>query len=272
MECISFREYIESEWRVLSAPLFLRWESKAEEYDEAKLHYLKTGWNTELITFVDEGEMKVQLLRLWDIKMTNIKPKLFKSEYWLFEEFLKHLALWVWDLFKADKLAKMLGSSRRKVHKYMEILEEEGIIVRLLPFCENSETELSRHEKVYFSDLSFLHAILGPIYYFWDTKKGIIENFVFLELRRKLDATHEIYFYRKKSQADISFVLRDTSKDLLTPIDVIERSSSAISQTIKTFDASYHDRVERYMILTEHNASQVTYNDRTVFFLPHIAI
>ncbi len=272
MSHLAFREYIESQWRTLSAPAFLWGQQKAEDYDSLKLKYLQTGGNSDLIGFATDAEINVALSNLWSEKIANIKPKLFKSEYGLFEEFLKHLALNVGDLFKADKLAKLLGSSRRKVYKYMEILEAEGMLLHLHPFYENTETELSRHEKIYFSDLCFLHAILGPIYYFGDTKKGIIENFVFLELRHKLDASHEIFFYRKKSQAELSFILKNLEHNLLTPVDVVVRSTDAVSQAVKTFDATYHDRVEHYMILDEHTAAQKMYNETAVFFLPHIAI
>jgi predicted AAA+ superfamily ATPase len=125
MANISFREYLESIGKPMSAPLFLKGEAKAQDFDAEKIHYIKTGGNDHMLAASTDKEIIEQLSILWESKMINIKPQLFKSEYALFDEFLKHLALGVGDLFKADKLAKLLGSSRRKVYKYMEILENE---------------------------------------------------------------------------------------------------------------------------------------------------
>lgn len=77
-----------------------------------------------------------------------------------------------------------------------------------------------------------------------------------MELERKLKDTHTIYFYRKKSGAEIQFVLEEKISEKLTPIEVYLRESSAISQAMKSFDESYNDTIDHYMILNDRHAEE----------------
>lgn len=67
-------------------------------------------------------------------------------------------------LFKEDSIAKNMNISRRKVKKYLDILIKYDIVRKVSPFYEDTNKELSRHAKYYFSDLSFYRGALGPAY------------------------------------------------------------------------------------------------------------
>jgi len=123
--------------------------------------------------------------------------ELFEKEKDDYMEYLRTIAMGVWDIFKGDRTAKNMGLSRRKIHKYTELSLKYNIIKILEPLVLDNETELSRHIKLYFSDLSYIYAILGNSYYHWAMKQGVIENFLLLELERKLIKTHDIYFIEK---------------------------------------------------------------------------
>lgn len=165
-----------------------------------------------------------------------------------------------------------MNISRRKVRKYTEIILHHHLVHAIGPYVENPETELSRHVKLYFNDLSYMVAALGVTYYHGATKQGIIENFVLLELERKISKTHEIRFYRKKSGAEIAFILIEKMGGKITPIEITQKKSDTIPQSIKSFDESYRENVERYMILNEDTAKQSDYLGKPLMFLPHIAI
>jgi predicted AAA+ superfamily ATPase len=66
----------------------------------------------------------------------------------------------VGDIFKEERIAKSMNISRRKVRKYTEIMLKYDLIRAIGPWVENPNLELSRHVKVYFADLSYLHAAL----------------------------------------------------------------------------------------------------------------
>jgi predicted AAA+ superfamily ATPase len=126
--------------------------------------------------------------------------------------------------------------------------------------------------KLYFTHLFYLRAILRDIHYQGQMKQWAIENFIFLELERKLGESHDFAFYRKKSGAEITFIVTDRENTLVTPIEVNVRETDAVSQAIKTFDTDYHDRVERYMLWNDSRVGKKSLEDKTVMILPHIAI
>ena len=178
----------------------------------------------------------------------------------------------VGDIFKEDRIAKMMNISRRKVKKYTEILLNHDVIRAVGPWVENPTTELSRHVKVYFSDLSYFHEALGVGYYHGEGKQGVIENFVLLELDRKLASTHDIRFYRKKSGAEVSFLLIERSSGKITPIEITTRSTDIIPQSLSIFIETYGSRIDHAMMMNDTLAKQKVSGGTPVIVLPHIAI
>jgi predicted AAA+ superfamily ATPase len=178
----------------------------------------------------------------------------------------------VGDIFKEDRIAKMMSISRRKVRKYTEILLKYDLIRAVGPWVENTTTELSRHVKIYFSDLAYFHAALGVGYYHGDSKQGVIENFILLELDRKLASTHDIRFYRKKSGAEVSFLLIEHSTKKITPIEISTRSTDIIPQSLSIFIETYRDRIDHAMLMNDSIAKQKTSGATPVIVFPHIAI
>lgn len=205
-------------------------------------------------------------------KRSIIESELFEKEIPQFREFLQTLTMETGNCFKADKLAKLLGITRRKVNKYMELLLKADIIRPIGPWVQDTITETSRHVKIYFSDLSFYSSVLGEIYGQGAMKQGSLENFIYLELVRKLQDSHILSYYRKKSGSEITFILEEKNTKKLTPVEVISRESLAITQSLKSFDEDYHDRVERYMIMNESLAVKKDLSGIPVFILPHVAI
>ena len=263
---ISFREY--AEWcgqrveigEILSGSADITWLNQLrDEY----IHLGQYGKN------ISDPE---NLEDTWNHNISIMVQELFEKEREDFIEFIRTLALWVGDLFKADRIAKMMNISRRKVHKYTEVLLKYGFIQAVWPYGDHPDTELFRHVKIYFADLSYLAIALGVGYYHGPTKQWVLENFIYLELARKLDASHEIRFYRKKSGAEVSLILIDKNTGLLTPIDITPRPTDIASQALKLFEETYHDKIERVMLMNEEKAWQKELNGKMFIVLPHIAI
>ena len=165
-----------------------------------------------------------------------------------------------------------MNISRRKVRKYTEIILKHNLIRAIGPWVENHTTELSRHVKVYFSDLAYFHAALWVGYYHGGNKQWVIENFILTELDRKLSTTHDIRFYRKKSGAEVSFILIEKETSKLTPIEVTTRSTNIIPQALKTFYETYGERIDHAMIMNDSMVWQKELNNTPVLILPHVAI
>ena len=263
---LSFREYAEYRGKSIDIWQIMSGNIQVDELNTLKDEYIKTGWYPSHIAHDHH------IFGDFDKKRSIMKQELFEKEYEEFEEYMRALAMNTGNLFKSDGLAKVLGISRRKVNKYTEILMTHGIIVALWPWWDHSDTETTRHVKIYFRELYYLRAILGDIHYQWQMKQWAIENFILLELMKKLGESHDFAFYRKKSWAEITFIITDHENTLITPIEVSLRDSDVISQAIKTFDRDYHGRVERYMIWNNSRVGKESLDEVPVMILPHIAI
>lgn len=262
----SFRQYAESQGTEFSLQKILGLTADMTSLESLASEYLKRG------SFPGNLENDDTLEADFSHKIATIQESLFEKEYDDFMNFIRSLALEIGSLFKEDFFAKNLGVSRRKIRKFTELLLNHDIIRQVDAFSENGNTELSRHSKVYFSDLSYYRGALGITYGSAATKMSIRENFVFLELSRKLDGTHELLFWRKKSGTGIAFILRNLTNNKLTPIEISTTVSSRISQTMKGFYQVYGDRVEHGMSLTERDIQTTTWENRPFFILPYYTI
>lgn len=263
---ISFREYAQAMGSPIDPSLIMQWSSDISRLNELRDAYVLSGMYPMNILYPQE------IVENFHKKIAVINQQLFKKEHWTFMEFVRTVATETWELYKEDGIAKMMNISRRKVRKYTELLLNHNILHAIWPFVKNTQTELSRHVKLYWNDLSYYHAAFWDTYYHWEGKKGVIENFVLLELEMKLKDTHEIRFYRKKSGAEIQFVLINKLSSKITPIILSMRSTDVLPQSLISFHASYHDRIEHSMCMNVDLVWQKLIQNHLVTILPHIAI
>lgn len=99
-----------------------------------------------------------------------------------------------------------------------------------------------------------------------------MENFVYLELSRKIDTSHEIFFWKKKSGTEIAFVLKNKENNLLTPIEIGLYSPRNVSQAMKSFYESYRDRIEYGMFLNEGTIQVTNYEGKSFLTIPFFTI
>ena len=263
---ISFREYSEVNGYAINVGELMTWAADINWLNIQKDAYIHLGQYP--INLINPDHIQVRFSE----KMSEMVQELFKKEENDFMEFLRTVAMGTGDLFKEERIAKLMNISRRKVRKYTEIILRHGLVHAIGPYVTNTDTELSRHVKLYWNDLSTMSAVLWVMYYQGITKQGVIENFILLELERKLSSTHDIRFYRKKSGAEIQFLLENKTTRKLTPIEVRIGNNTAISQAMKSFDESYNQFIENYMIFNESAAEQKVLNEKNVIILPHVAI
>ncbi len=263
---ISFREYAEWMWEIVDIAAIMSGNDDIIKKNELRDSYIHLGQYPENLNIPD------QFQETFNRKITIMNQELFKKEEWDFLEFIRTVAMNVGDIFKEERIAKSMNISRRKVRKYTEILLKYKIFRAVGPWVENTATELSRHVKIYFSDLADFHAALGVAYYHGEGKQGVIENFILLELDRKLASTHDIRFYRKKSSAEVSFILIEKSTQKITPIEITTRATDIIPQALRIFHETYQDRIVHAMILNDTIAQQKDLNGTPLIILPHIAI
>ncbi len=100
-----------------------------------------------------------------------------------------------------QKLSSELGVSRETVYHYLAFLEQTYFVSLIRPFSRNRDNEIRKVPKCYVCDT-------GMARHFSRADEGsLFENAIFLALRTR----GELQYYRKKSGAEIDFVVNRKS-------------------------------------------------------------
>jgi len=126
---------------------------------------------------------------------------------------LKALAYQIGSTVSYKKLSNLTGLDVGTVERYIDILEKNFIIFRLLPFGGNLRGEIKKQRKVFFWDIGVRNAIIGQFLPF-DTlspqERGRIwENFIISEmikLANNYGEDTQFYFWRTKDGAEVDLV------------------------------------------------------------------
>jgi len=128
-----------------------------------------------------------------------------------FNKLLVMLASQIGNMINIHELANTTGLAYRKCEDYIFLLEQMFIIKLVQPFFTNKRKVISKMKKVYFTDIG-LRNIISANFIKLDSRTdsgAIFENFVFLELMRKIPSYAKIYFYHTKDGSEVDFLIDD---------------------------------------------------------------
>ena len=133
------------------------------------------------------------------------------------------IALQIGQEVSYTELAQTVGMDHKTVIRYIELLEESFVIVRLSAFSRNLRTELKKTRKIYFYDVGVRNALLRNFNSFElrNDTGHVWENFAIIE-RMKRDAYAGIkknyYFWRTHDQKEVDLI--EESGGVLTAIEI----------------------------------------------------
>ncbi len=146
-----------------------------------------------------------------------------------------------------NSLRKLLGvSSATTISDYCGYLEASYLCFFVNRYSDSAKSQLQSPKKTYFIDPAIV-AMLG--FRFSEDKGRLLENLVFLELKRK---NLEIYYHREEKECD--FIVREGNKTLyaiqvcqtLSSLDTKERELAGLLEALTRFS------LQEGYILTEH--------------------
>ena len=126
-------------------------------------------------------------------------------------DLLKLLALQVGNEVSLHELGQELGWDLKTVERYLDLLEQCFVIVRLGGFSRNLRTEITRKSKYYFLDIGVRNALLQQ-FNALDSRNdrgALLENFLVVERLKYRSYTKlhgSSYFWRTHSQQEIDLV------------------------------------------------------------------
>lgn len=130
----------------------------------------------------------------------------------LLERVIKYTFDNVGNTFSGKNIADYFKSQQRRldvntVYNYLKALEGAYILYRVPRYDIRGKELLKTQEKYYISDIGFLYATMG---YSTHNINGILENIVFLELKRR---GYQVYV-GKIDQKEIDFIAEKTNTKL----------------------------------------------------------
>jgi len=200
----------------------------------------------------EEKKMKILNNLYSDYIQKDIWYYLKTGENIYFDKFLKYIWWWVCSAISVNKIVKDVWISKRLVDKFIFLVENTFVVNFLPAFYKNKQKEISKSKKVYFSDLWFLRKVLWISFIWWDNKWKFTENFVFLELLKYKSDIEEIFYYWKKSKAEIDFILKNDLTWKIYPIEVKSWSTENIPIIFKSFLQDYSDEIEKFYIVNKN--------------------
>ncbi len=174
--------------------------------------FLIYGWYPEIVK-TDIKEEKKQIFQdifsFWFNK--DILPAI-KKDY-KFNEFLKQVAFYSWELLNLNEIAKNIWVSQPTIANYIYLLEQSLVLYPVRPFFKNKLKEIIKMPKYYFVDIGFRNFLINRFEFLPQEYWVLFENFIFSELLKKGIYYDNIKFYRTKNGSEeVDFILEFENK------------------------------------------------------------
>ena len=191
---LSFREYLEFK------------KESTQSYDKLLEEYIKFGGFPIIALGEYEQQSAYQIVD--GIYHTLVSRDIVKrhriNKQDLFDRVVKYVIENMGKTFSASSISNFLKSENRKVsiesiYNYLRWLEQAFIIFPCERYDMQGKSVLKTQEKYYLADVSFRYALFG---YNRKMLDGVMENIVYLELRRR---GYDVYV-GKNNTKEIDFI------------------------------------------------------------------
>ncbi len=191
---LSFREYLEFK------------KESTQSYDKLLEEYIKIGGFPIIALGEYEQQSAYQIVD--GIYHTVVSRDIVKrhriNKQDLFDRVVKYVIENMGKTFSASSISNFLKSENRKVsiesiYNYLRWLEQAFIIFPCERYDMQGKSVLKTQEKYYLADVSFRYALFG---YNRKMLDGVMENIVYLELRRR---GYDVYV-GKNNTKEIDFI------------------------------------------------------------------
>lgn len=235
---LSFSEYLDFRKKYFS---------EVQPIKEAFLNYLRKG-GFPVIHIADYSEDSIYKV-VYDIYSSVILRDTIQRykirEVELLERVIKYAFDNIGHTFSGKNVADYFKSQQRKidintVYNYLHALEGAFILYRIQRYDIKGKELLKTQEKFYVSDLSLLYATMG---YKDRMIAGILENIVFLELKRR---GYSVYI-GKLATREIDFIAEKQGQKLYIQVAYKLESTQTVEREFSTLLA-VDDQFPKYVV------------------------
>ncbi len=216
-------------------------------------HRMIFGYYPEIVTNAGEEKERLKLLASSYLYKDLLMLDQIKKPAML-ENLLRALALQLGSEVSYTELSQTVGTDRKTVEKYIDLLEKAFVVFRLPALSRNVRNEIKKGRKVYFYDCGIRNAILNNFKTLGTrTDTGALwENFVVSERMKFLkyqgiDTTY--YFWRTTQQQEIDLI--EENENGMTAYEFKWSNKKASVRFPQTFTDNYADT--KMVVVTPEN-------------------
>jgi uncharacterized protein len=215
-----------------------------------------------------EAEEKIEILD--DIYRTyllkDVRAYVRNEDTVGFNKMLRLLASQIGSMVNVNELSTTSGLSYKKCAEYLSLLEQMFIIKFLDPFLTNKRKVISKMQKVYFTDIGLRNLIYGSFNQMNIRTDGgnILENFVYLQLMRKLGKVGSINYYRTHDGVEVDFLINNYKEYIAVEVKSKELAKPAFMRNMESL--SKVQPINRNYVV--NNGLNIQYNGFR-FILPY---
>lgn len=267
---LSFEEWLTQFGTVLPNDMFsLLPIALREEIDKHMNTFVQFGALPGLIHLQNEIEMREYLGEMYQAYIQkDIKTFLKEESIFSFNKLTNLLALHSGQQLNLNRLSQACGLNMRQIRRQIEILSATFVIHILPPFYNNRRKELSKLPKVYFYDTGMANAISRDFRRPADRPDGgaLHETFVYHELKKSLDASFDLFYWRTADKKEVDFVLVKDRQPI--PIEVKSNwSEKRIPIGLRQF-LNVYPETQKAVVINHDKHDKIKIDGREIFFLP----
>jgi predicted AAA+ superfamily ATPase len=178
------------------------------------------------------------------------------------------LATQIGNLINYQNLGQSTDLNYRNLKKHLRILQETFVVKLLTPYFTNKQKELSKNPKVFFEDLGFRNSLLKSFQLLEQKAErgALIENVIYLQLKRALAEEAEINFWRTKAGAEVDFVIQERGEIIPVEVKYSSFDQPKISRSLAALINNF--KPARALVVNKNYFGQKTVNNCAVSFVP----
>lgn len=197
------------------------WHEMVSEYRLSSMldrlqQILILGCYPEIITTEDSKQDRLReiassylykdILEYGDVRKPDLIVKLLRA-----------LAYQVSSEVSYQELSRLLGVDIKTIQRYIQLLEDSFVLLRLPALSTNPRKEISTSKKIYFLDNGIRNAVIDnfrPLAERNDIGQ-LWENFIVSEIyksRINKGGGDQFYFWRNRAQAEVDLIIRGNGK------------------------------------------------------------
>lgn len=199
----------------------------------------------------------------------DIKEQLNIKDTVQFKRVLEFVGITAGNLLNINGIAQELGTYFRKVDELFNVAVETYVVDPVRPFARNRKNEIIRNPKAYFEDTGMRNFLVKNMTLDLPVRTDIgllVENFVYNELKQRIDIFTEIKYWRTKNGTEVDFVL--VKDQQLLPIEVKSGAYDNLPKGLISF--CQKENLHKAVIITK-NISKIETRDNIEFlFIPYV--